>query len=194
MIVDSTVAGMGGLFVAALYNDAGVVHIIRTIFERDVIDIGTVYSRGGEVRISESSFKRNGAAHGSGGFRATAGATARIVHTTFIGNSGDGVGAIAVESEATVIVRHSALIDNGSTATGGILVHSGGTAHVTNTTFASNRAGFFCEASAILNAGTITVVNSTFVDNKPIASCGSRGPVPVIRGGHLHLGAKHYRL
>jgi hypothetical protein len=185
-IVDSTFEGIAPHLGYALENDAGVVDIIRTTFDRNRADGGTVYSKGGEVHISEGYFQGNGALHGTGGVAVSAGGTASIDRTTFIGNRGDGVGAITVEQGATVIVRDSALIDNEGWVVGGISIESGGTAQVSNTTFAGNRMFYFCEASAILNAGTITLVNSTFVDHKPVpplpSPCSSLLPIPVIRG------------
>jgi hypothetical protein len=195
-IVDSTVVGIRSRSAAGvLANEGGVVHIIRTTFERNEAEVATVYSAGGEVHISESYFKDNEINFGAGGVTVTDGATAIIVRTTFAGNVGDGTGAIRVEHEANLIVRDSALIDNHGVTVGAIFVVSGdprhpvfrngGTASVTNTTFASNEASFFCEASAILNGGTLTLVNSTFVDNKLRGDCykGPSTPLPpVIRG------------
>jgi hypothetical protein len=193
-IADSTLVGILSRSAPALSNEGGVVRISRTIFDRnDVEGLATVYSAGGEVLITESYFKDNEVLHGSAGITASNGATVTIVHTTFVGNKGDGVGAILVENDAHVIVRDSALIDNFGTTVGAIFVRpgdprqpvfrNGGTASVTNTTFASNTASPFCEAFAILNGGTLTLVNSTFVDNKPETTCpGARQPTPVIRG------------
>jgi hypothetical protein len=191
-IVDSTLMGIISRSAAGpLFNKGGVVHIIRTIFERNDAEVATVYSIGGWVEISDSYFKDNDVVHGAGGVTVTDGATAVIVRTTFAGNAGDGVGAILVEHEANLIVRDSALIDNFGTTVGAIFVRSGdprhpvfrngGTASVTNTTFASNTVGPFCEASAILNGGTVTLVNSTFVDNKLRSFCSRPEPTPVIR-------------
>jgi hypothetical protein len=165
-MIDSALVGTSSRFDAALFNEAGLVQITRTIFDRNLPDVAVIYTTGGDVRISQSTFTNNFAIHGTGGLRVLGG-VASVIQTTFARNAGDGTGAISVRGTGTLTVLDSALIDNWGFAIGAMDVALGGVAYVTNTTFARNQAGGDCAVAAISNGGAITIVNSTIVDNKP---------------------------
>ena len=182
-ILDSTIANNEASSGGGLYNDGGVVDITRTVFEQNVGGgaVGGLWTVNGDVRIAQSRFTDNFGFFFVGGILVDGG-TVSVVQTTIAGNLADGAGGLRVGGQAHVVVRDSAFVDNFAASAGGAIGNSDGTVEVTNTTFARNVVGsngaWF--GAAVLNFGTMTLVNSTFADNRPSGGGERAFPASVI--------------
>jgi hypothetical protein len=168
---------------AGVFTTGGALEITRSLIERNSTPFfaggtGAISTAGTEVRIEQSRFTGNS---GSGtGALQVAGGSLIVSQTTFDRNLGNAATALAV-SGLTGVVRDSAFVQNGGNSfhIGGTFVNNG-TVEVINTTFARNEIGerfSLPKGVAITNLGTMTIVNSTFVDHGVFM-----GPASVIFG------------
>jgi hypothetical protein len=157
-----------------------VVTIMRSVFDRNNSDLAPVFSVDGDVHISQSRFTANVGVFGVGGLLVSGG-TASISQTTFESNHSQGVGGILVRDEGVVAVRDGAFVDNLGTLGVGI-TNFDGTVEVINTTFARNVMGVVSGSTglgvAVFNSGRMTLINSTFAENR--AHFGSNSAASVI--------------
>jgi hypothetical protein len=165
-IIDSTFRGNFGFAGAGVTSAGGVVDITRTVFENnDGLTAGGVWSMDADVRIVDSRFTGGVGFFGAGGLLVSGG-TASISQTTFESNQSHSTGGIRVD-EGVLEVRDSAFVGNGGEIGVGI-TNFDGTVEVINTTFARNLMGFAgtLVGIAVANAGRMTLINSTFAENR----------------------------
>lgn len=190
-VVDSVLTANSGLsssgsgpFGSALFNFRGNVSISNTTVSKNTT-AGAVYSYGGTLTVSGSTFTENSGSRGGAIF--LSGGTAEITDTTFTGNLANYGGAV-YNNTATLSISGSTISGSGSYYGGaicnyGILTltdsiisgnnayYNGGgiynfrsTLNTTNTLFYSNTGGY---GGAICNDGAVmTAVNCTLTANE----------------------------
>jgi len=163
------VTSSGGDSGAGVFNNGGVVNIVRSTFAANHSEgAGAIHNNGGVVNIAESRFTGNSGVHVAG-VLLVAGGIARIRNSTFDHTDTDGntirVGGFQVGTEGTLIVENSSFTENRAGFGGGAagIANDGGVVVVINTTFTGNtaRGG----ATAIANFGNLLLVNSTLAQN-----------------------------
>ena len=172
-IVQNFASGGGGLS-----NSDGTVNVSRSTFARNGggVEDGGLRTNGGNVRITQSRFSENTAFHGAGGM-GVRGGTVFVTTSTFQGNGADDTGAIRVHSGGTLVVSESSFTQNsagGSAGTGGAIGNFGGAVFISNSTFSNNVGSRIGHGTAIGNfSGTLTLLNSTLTANTTVV------PLPV---------------
>ncbi len=122
-------------------------------------DGGAIYNAGTLV-LRESTLHSHGISAAGGAIFNDLGAELTVFDSTFSGNRAEGG---AVFNKATLSLVNSVLSRNGSEISGGALVNdSGAELTVLNSTFFDNVAS---EGGAIVNSGTLFLVNSSLTEN-----------------------------
>ena len=122
---------------------------------------GAAIYNAGTLVLRESTFHSHETGPAGGAIFNDLGAELTVFDSTFSGNEATEGGAIF--NKATVTLANSVLSSNFSGASGGALVNdSGAELTVLNSTFIDNDAG---EGGAIVNSGTLFLVNSTLTEN-----------------------------
>ncbi|HEX7406918.1 MAG TPA: choice-of-anchor Q domain-containing protein [Candidatus Binatia bacterium] len=135
---------------------------------------GGIYTSGGTLTVTNSTFSDNSAAGGGSGISSDNGAVT-VTNSTFSGNSyGIGIGA---SSSGPLTVTNSTFLDN----SGGIATTGATLTVVNNSTFSGNYYGGIINFGSIVvpNSGTLTVTNSTFSGNTGAGIDSSSGTVIV---------------
>ncbi len=118
---------------------------------------GGIYSSGGTLTITNSTFSSNS---GSGGIYIFNG-TLTITNSTFSGNSATYGGAVS-NSLGTLTVTNSTFSGNSAVSGGGGSgVYTDGPTTITKSTFKNNTGG----RGSVYNVGNSTITNSTFSGN-----------------------------
>jgi hypothetical protein len=121
---------------------------------------GGVYSSGGTLVVTNSSFSGNSAFMGGGIFSS---GTLIVTNSMFSGNSAGYGAGIEVES-ATLTVTNSTFSANSASADAGGILNNSGVLTVTSSTFSGNSASVV--GGGISNFGTATLEN-TVIANSP---------------------------
>jgi CSLREA domain-containing protein len=121
---------------------------------------GGIYSNGGTLTITNSTFYGNNADTG-GGIVSNAG-TLTITNSIFSGNSAYDGGAIAENGGGVTITSTTFSGNSGSAEGGGVFINSG-TADIHNSIFSGNSAGG--GAGVYISSGTLSIADSTFSNN-----------------------------
>lgn len=179
-----TIAGSSSLNGGAMFNQ-GALTISHVTFSNNTAtntaNGGAIYTQGGSLRVSDSTFTGN-TAGGSGGAIHNQTGTVRISNSTFTNNTSNetgpatGGGAIYINSSSSLTAIGSSFINN-SVSGGGyggaiMVVNSPGV--ITNCTFGNNSAGTGGGGAInATNAGAnITLTNSTISGNTAAAGLG----------------------
>jgi hypothetical protein len=165
----TTVANNTSQFVAGVMNDLfGTLHVIDSTFSGNTwtptsailpFQSGIAINNLGTMDISGSSFIHNQGPNANGTV-ANSG-TAAISNSTFVSNVAWFGGAI--NNSGTLSVSGSTFGSNVSTQPGGAIFNSG-TLVVSNSTAAAN-IGFLSGSGIASGSGSVTLINTTLVDN-----------------------------
>ncbi len=130
---------------------------------------GGLYSNGGFVTITNSTFLENSAYNGGGVYNN--GGNLTITNSTFRGNGagindpGDNDGAGVYHNGGVLTITNSTFTRNGAYSEGGGVYIASGTTTVTNSTFSNNGNVFQHGSGIYANAGNLTINMSTFSNN-----------------------------
>jgi CSLREA domain-containing protein len=183
-ITGSTFAGNSAREGGGVYNDKATLTVTDSTFSGNSTSSsslltnggGGVFNNEGTLTVTGSIFANNsagasGVAGGVWNFSLGTGvAMANITHSTFTGNSAEGAGGVynlnAGAGVATANIANSTFAGNSATVyTGGGVSNNAGTLTITNSTFVDNSAA--SGGGGIFNdEGTLTITNSTVAGNR----------------------------
>ena len=165
----SAVGTEGGGQGGGLYNGSGNVTITNSSITGNSASYGgAVFSDGGLLEITASSFTAN-TAGSYGGAIYNQGGTVSAENSRFFTNSATYGGAAWNASEGSASFRSSTFSQNSASINGGALgITSGASLTLVNSTVSGNTANSL--GGGIDNESNLTVVNSTIVANRAYAN------------------------
>lgn len=160
--------GYGG----GIYSE-GRLLVINSTFSGNSAGFGCGIVNRGTLTVTNSTFSGNNFSFAGSAIDNVAVLT--VTNSTFAGNDAKFGGAIS--NDGTLNVTNSTFSDNSALSHGGAISNAG-TLIVANCTFFGNNAGSLGGAilSATLNAGALSVINSTFSDNGASFGSGIANP------------------
>jgi len=175
-IANGNSEGGGGI-----YSDGGTLTVTNSTFSGNSATYGGGIYNEGTLTVTDSTFSDNSATYGGGIYN---GGTLTITNSTFSGNSafyGSGGG---ISNYSTVTVTNSTFSGNTAASEGGG-IYNYSTVTVTNSTFSGNNAGD--EGGGIynyVNVGTGTVTNTIVANSTSGGNCAGSVIGRILDGGN----------
>ncbi len=139
----------------------------------------------GTLTITRSTFSSNSntLANSSGGaIQSLAGATTRIIDSTFDNNSAESGGAITVIGGTTTIIGSTFANNSATTLDGGAIISNGGTTIIDNSTLSGNTAKRHGGGLAVTNGSFAHLFSTTLTQNFANNTFGAAG-----NGGGIYI-------
>ena len=182
-ISHGNVTGSGG----GIYNQGNLTVNNAVLLNNMSTQSGAgIYNAGGTLLVTNSTLTINYAASQGGAIFNESGGSATVVNSTFTGNEGTSGGGIATGLDTITSITSSTLTENKATSTSGSGggLRNRGTMTVVNSTLVENTALQW--GGGICNDGTLTLYNSTLSGNAGNTGGYEGHGLANLSGGILH--------